>query len=114
MSSETCYGIIQAHFQYSGANTLELFTCNCEDIKNYNLFQASFAKFHFIKTPLFVIINVKNILVLLDFTSCVTEFLNYACLTYWISVYIHDIHVLIMCLLFVLYICTMIEGLGVE
>ena len=48
--------------------------------------------------------NVKNILVLLDFTSCVTEFLNYACLTYWISVYIHDIHVLIMCLLFVLYL----------
>ena len=47
-------------FSIFWSHTLELFTCNCEDIKNYNLFQASFAKFHFIKTPLFVIITLKT------------------------------------------------------
>ena len=53
-------------------HTLELFTCNCEDVKNYNLFQAPFAKFHFIKTPFFIKITLIYILENLYFTPWIT------------------------------------------
>ena len=73
-SSETCYGIIQAHFQYYGATLWNCLPVTVRTSKTIIFFSSFICKISFYQNAALRHNNVKNILVLLDFTSCVTEF----------------------------------------